>query len=291
MTHTKKTCLERPRRRGAKLTGRAIAADEREVQEVDGLGFEGKRDRWNGYDEREFVKVQQRYAKVDEERKKAKAAKLDSDLRAGNAPNEDSSDEEEAEGGGKEVGTSRNLRLREDTAKYLHNLDDNSAFYDPKSRSMRADPNPKVATSDKTFAGDNFVRFTGDVQKMQEMELHYLKVREGGHLQAEPTRAELLYRAMKEREEEKGEGRRRKILEKYGGAEDGEVGGGVENVYREYDGDGRVLGSVKAVVSRYEEDVLESGHAKVWGSLWKEGKWGYACCGVVERFARCEADQ
>ena len=36
--------------------------------------------------------------------------------------------------------TVRNLRIREDTAKYLYNLDLNSAFYDPKSRSMRENP-------------------------------------------------------------------------------------------------------------------------------------------------------
>ena len=34
----------------------------------------------------------------------------------------------------------RNLRIREDTAKYLINLDPGSAFYDPKTRSMRANP-------------------------------------------------------------------------------------------------------------------------------------------------------
>ena len=39
-------------------------------------------------------------------------------------------------------GSVRNLRIREDTAKYLLNLDPNSAYYDPKSRSMREDPNP-----------------------------------------------------------------------------------------------------------------------------------------------------
>lgn len=31
----------------------------------------------------------------------------------------------------------RNLRIREDTAKYLLNLDVNSAYYDPKSRPGR----------------------------------------------------------------------------------------------------------------------------------------------------------
>jgi len=41
--------------------------------------------------------------------------------------------------------TVRNLRIREDTAKYLRNLDPNSAYYDPKTRSMRDNPNAKGA--------------------------------------------------------------------------------------------------------------------------------------------------
>lgn len=36
--------------------------------------------------------------------------------------------------GGGASGSVRNLRIREDTAKYLLNLDVNSAHYDPKSR-------------------------------------------------------------------------------------------------------------------------------------------------------------
>ena len=36
--------------------------------------------------------------------------------------------------------TVRNLRIREDTAKYLRNLNPNSAYYDPKTRSMRENP-------------------------------------------------------------------------------------------------------------------------------------------------------
>lgn len=67
--------------------------------------------------------------------------------------------------------TARNLRIREDTAKYLWNLDINSAYYDPKSRSMRDNPhinynkNTKndLEPSDVPFAGDNFTRISGDV--------------------------------------------------------------------------------------------------------------------------------
>lgn len=64
--------------------------------------------------------------------------------------------------GGGATGSARNLRIREDTAKYLLNLDPNSAHYDPKSRSMREDPQPYKDPSQKAFAGDNFVRQSGD---------------------------------------------------------------------------------------------------------------------------------
>jgi len=33
--------------------------------------------------------------------------------------------------------TSRDLRIREDTAKYLRNLDTNSAHFDPKARTLK----------------------------------------------------------------------------------------------------------------------------------------------------------
>jgi pre-mRNA-processing factor SLU7 len=44
----------------------------------------------------------------------------------------------------------RNLRIREDTAKFLFNLDPNSAHYDPKTRSLRSNPNPEKDPSQVT---------------------------------------------------------------------------------------------------------------------------------------------
>ena len=62
--------------------------------------------------------------------------------------------------------TVRNLRIREDTAKYLFNLDLNSAYYDPKTRSMRENPFRSTAGPDTAkYPGENFVRRTGDVEK------------------------------------------------------------------------------------------------------------------------------
>lgn len=57
--------------------------------------------------------------------------------------------------------TVRNLRIREDRAKYLYNLDPNSAYYDPKTRAMRDNPMPETAAEDLVFAGDNFIRYVG----------------------------------------------------------------------------------------------------------------------------------
>jgi hypothetical protein len=50
-------------------------------------------------------------------------------------------------------------RIREDTAKYLRNLDLNSAPYDPKSRSMKENPTPHVPPDQAAFLGDNAARF------------------------------------------------------------------------------------------------------------------------------------
>ena len=59
--------------------------------------------------------------------------------------------------------TVRNLRIREDTAKYLRNLDPNSAYYDPKTRAMRKNPYEGQKNENEVdYAGDNFMRVTGD---------------------------------------------------------------------------------------------------------------------------------
>eukprot|EP01049_Picozoa_sp_SAG25_P013767 SAG25_NODE_2226_length_1822_cov_1.362739_4_plen_103_part_01 len=48
MTHKTKDCTERPRKKGAKYTGKNFKDDEL-VEELD-LNFDAKRDAWNGYD-------------------------------------------------------------------------------------------------------------------------------------------------------------------------------------------------------------------------------------------------
>ena len=55
MTHTAKTCIERPRKIGAKYTGKNIGRDET-ISEAQ-LGYEAKRDRWNGYNPNNYRQV------------------------------------------------------------------------------------------------------------------------------------------------------------------------------------------------------------------------------------------
>ena len=64
----------------------------------------------------------------------------------------------------------RNLRQREDIAKYLRNLDPNSAHYDGKSRIMKENPNPSLPENEQLFKGDNFVKFSGDALRVMQHE-------------------------------------------------------------------------------------------------------------------------
>jgi pre-mRNA-processing factor SLU7 len=68
MTHDSKSCMDRPRKVGAKWTNKHIAPDEKiETFELD---YDGKRDRWNGYDASTYAYVIERYEARDEARRK-----------------------------------------------------------------------------------------------------------------------------------------------------------------------------------------------------------------------------
>eukprot|EP00970_Alexandrium_tamarense_P015723 scaffold5437_cov180-Alexandrium_tamarense.AAC.1 len=113
-------------------------------------------------------------------------------------------------GGAQMKVTARDLRIREDTAKYLRNLDPNSAYYDPKSRSMRDNPyanneedaanvqQSQQAAESLGFAGDNFTRISGDAVQLAKTQLFAWdaekKLGSEGvvHVQADPSRAELM---------------------------------------------------------------------------------------------------
>lgn len=308
MTHKKKDCMERPRKTLAKFTGADIAPDEF-VQPDLKLDFDGKRDRWNGYNPADHAAVVEEFEKVEEVKRQIKAQKL----MTGEAdPDEEDEDEDkyvdEVDMPGTKVDskqriTVRNLRIREDTAKYLRNLDPNSAYYDPKTRSMRENPYKGTGKdSDQVdFAGENFVRFSGDTVSHAQAQLFAWEAQNLGvdvHLLAEPTKAEKLKTEYVGKKEEVKSTIQESILERYGGREHLEAPPKAlllaqTEHYVEYSRSGKIIkGAEKPVVcSRYEEDVHTNNHTTVWGSFWKDGHWGYQCCHSLIHNSYCTGDR
>lgn len=294
VTHLKKDCLERPRKIGAKFSNANIAFDEF-VQPNLVQAYDGKRDRWAGYDPANHREIVEEYQKIEEAKREMKAQRLKDNPDA----DESSEDEDEdkyvdgADMPGTKVDskqriTVRNLRIREDTAKYLRNLDPNSAFYDPKTRSMRENPNPRKNPEDVEFAGENFVRYTGDTHKHAQAQLFAWDAHSKGvdvHTFAEPTKLELLQKEYDSKKEEIKSSVKDSVLDKYGGEEYLQAPpkqlllAQTEN-YVEYSRDGRIIKGVEKQIirSRYEEDIYPGNHSSVWGSYWNAGHWGFKCC-------------
>jgi pre-mRNA-processing factor SLU7 len=122
-------------------------------------------------------------------------------------------------GGAQMKTTVRNLRLREDTPKYLRNLDLNSAFYDPKSRSMRNNPLPNENPENLAYAGDNFIRYTGDALALAQSQILCWEMQARGEdidVVSNPSQLELVQKQYIEKKKTMEETKKRDLLEKYG---------------------------------------------------------------------------
>ena len=298
MTHKTKDCLSRPRAKGARWTGKDIQADEM-VQDVN-LGWDAKRDRWNGYDASEYRNVVEEYEELEALKQKAKRTE------AGEKGDEDEGDqtkyEEESDMGRQQSSSTRNLRLREDTAKYLLNLDLDSAKYDPKTRSM-VDMGAQADQAAALVAEENFIRASGDAAEFEKAQRYAWETQERGdknkiHIQANPTSGE--YTRKKELEEatSKKVAHRKLLLDKYGGEQHMKRSGLLEAAvaenerYVEYDETGAVKGAPKVEAkSKYPEDVFINNHVSVWGSWWKDFQWGYACCHSTVKNSFCTGSE
>lgn len=295
MTHKKKECMERPRKIGAKFTNAKIAPDEY-VQPNLNPDYDGKRDRWAGYDPAQHQEVIEEYEKIEEAKRQMRAEKLKEDPNASNDEEDEADEDKYADDfdmpgtkvDSKQRITVRNLRIREDTAKYLRNLDPNSAYYDPKTRSMRDNPNPAKPTDETDFAGENFVRYSGDTQTHAKAQLFAWEAYGKGvdvHVLAEPTKLELLQKEYEKKKDEIKSEVKNSVLEKYGGEEHLDAPPKAlllaqTETYVEYSRYGKVIkGQEKPIIrSRYEEDVYINNHTAVWGSYWHNFQWGYKCC-------------
>eukprot|EP01055_Gregarina_sp_Pseudo9_P005285 Gregarina_sp_Pseudo_9__5284@NODE_609_length_2496_cov_6_613350_g575_i0_p2_GENE_NODE_609_length_2496_cov_6_613350_g575_i0NODE_609_length_2496_cov_6_613350_g575_i0_p2_ORF_typecomplete_len373_score75_51Slu7/PF11708_8/2_6e63DUF4148/PF13663_6/0_019_NODE_609_length_2496_cov_6_613350_g575_i0441162 len=243
-THKTLDCLERPRAKGARWTNKDIAPDEYVPEEVI-EDFEAKRDRWGGFQPEAYRLIVEEYnaAEAAEKERKLKAAAKRRALERGERSVSESSSSEEDAGDDSKIKdfdisnapvgtkddrtrtTTRNLRIREDTAKYLINLDLDSAFYDPKTRSMREDPTKGLPTDMREkipYRGDNAIRDTGGSITAKQYEAFAWEAYKHGvdvHQQAHPTQLELTYKEHKKKKTEALSERQKKLLEKYGGTE------------------------------------------------------------------------
>ncbi|XP_065076331.1 pre-mRNA-splicing factor Slu7 [Ochlerotatus camptorhynchus] len=306
LTHKKLDCMERPRKVGAKFNGAKIAHDEF-VQPKIVSDYDGKRDRWAGYDPANHREIVEEYQKIELAKRELRAQKLKENPDMADEEGEDDEDKyvDEVDMPGTKVDskqriTVRNLRIREDTAKYLRNLDPNSAYYDPKTRSMRDNPNPNLKPEETDFAGENFVRYSGDIQKHAQAQLFAWEAHGKGvdvHVLAEPTKLELLQKEYDKKKDQFKDEVKNTVLERYGGEEHLQVPpkalllAQTEN-YVEYNRFGKVVkGEDKPIIrSQYEEDVFLNNHTSVWGSHWKDGVWGYKCCESTIKNSYCVGD-
>jgi pre-mRNA-processing factor SLU7 len=324
MTHKAKDCCERPRKVGAKWTNQDIQPDE-VVKEVN-LDWDGKRDRWNGYDAENHLKLIEQYSKYEQERQRKKkeesllTTSAGKEKKEGVLPKgEDSEGEEDSEHEDEDkkdfldttegpVGvkkdprtrtTIRNLRIREDTAKYLKDLSADAPHYDPKSRSMRA----PIGSKNYNDTTDAFVRQSETVQEFNQLQGFSFTAYEKGqaiHLQALPSQAELVYKKYVEKKEMLNNQNKDSILSKYGDQSsyheiDSRLLHGQTEQFTEFTHDGTLLNFSKTnskniPISKYDEDVYINNHTSVWGSFWENGVWGYACCHQTVKRSYCTGE-
>ncbi|KAI9813854.1 MAG: mRNA splicing protein [Thelocarpon impressellum] len=288
VTHKTKECLSRPRKAGAKWTGKNIEADEL-LQDVE-LGWDAKRDRWNGYDASEYGAVVDEFAELETLRKAA-----------GSPTSPTGSDDETGpadESKLKQPKGTRQLRLREDTAKYLLNLDLDSARYDPKTRSMVDGGAYAADQAAALVAEDNFMRASGDAAEFEKAQRYAWEAQERGgkaaqqHIQANPTSGEFLRKREREEAAQRREQQQKLLLEKYGAQPAPAtlpLQTSESETFTEYDalGQPKSLKAVSSTRSKYPEDVHPHNHTSVWGSWWTRGQWGYECCHSTVKNSYC----
>lgn len=289
-THKTKDCLERPRKVGAKWSGRDIQADEL-LQTVE-TTWDSKRDRSNGYDfDSHTAMLKRTYDRIES-------------LRADKADNNPSqSDDIQPQSMADQTKSNSNshMRIREDTASYLAK-DAGDGTYDPKTRAMKH----LVPSAGTSIDKADFTRGSKDVAEFSKMQAFAWtepttsapsdqtkdKNAFGDvHLQGTPSQAAMIY---KQRQEAKA-AEKASILSKYGDETRNLPSHllEVEATEKTYSKEGTLLTQKQPVKSRYTEDVLSRGHLAIWGSWYdKEANaWGYACCKATLKNAYCTASK
>lgn len=185
-SHKRKDCLERPRKVLAKYSCTKLASDDIAPVEMNRKNFEAKRDRWSNF-------VADDYSVEPDRKRFAYAAASSSKLII--------------KPGDSEAFSVANLRVREDTAKYLVDLSGDGAHYDPKSRSMR-----------DTSGRDEFVKVSGDAERLVKLrrELAWDRTRGSTTEVSNPTEVALKAKQQSAAKQAEVDARRKELEQKYG---------------------------------------------------------------------------
>ena len=319
ISHKTKECMERPRKQGAKWTGKGIAADEY-ISKVD-VGFEGKRDRWNGYDPRDHQRVVETYERAEKFRETQKlvvpldSKEADNDVNAEKAANDENEDlygdDMDQPGQGFDTAgriSARNLRIREDTARYLRKTEEGGE-YNPKSRGTKEIKRKRFDEEANDGVNAGFQRpqvkiLSKDANEFNDLQLFAYKSNETNETefsaQANPTETILRHKEFLKKGAEEREKKKNSIIEKYGAdvftkkelpqellisQED----------YIEYDENGKLISSGSKTIprSRYQEDIYLNNHTSIFGSWYCKdtNSWGYKCCHSITKNSYCTGEE
>lgn len=165
---------------------------------------------------------------------------------------------------------------------------------------MRENPNKDVHPSQLAYAGDNFVRYTGEVTHVNQLQLFCWEASEKGlgvHLQAAPSETEKKYKQFTEKKDVITTEINKSILEKYGGAEylvapPKEIlygASGESEAYVEYSKSGDVIKGIEKAIprSKYTEDGKSSAKREKEKARDREREREKECCGTGHSLTCC----
>lgn len=332
MSHKASDCIERPRKVGAKYNGLDMKDDE-EVKEIR-TTWDSKRDRWNGFDAEEYRSVVAKYEEkeklkqekdneeVELEKKKSegkhedkepatdKKQKTTKDQYGLDSLNSDDDDDDsDLDSKTKSGPAIRTLRVKEEKARYLQDLSEDAAVFNPKSRTLRSEEDGVI-----NERGQFIRRLTGKAEEHSRYRKLADEAAENGgtiHMEKGPTASLLKFKELEKARRQEDEKLRSSLLDKYGGQEyldknrPQEVDEAPNDKYIEYTETGEIIKKNSAekeesvdqdketeksesiAKSKYEEDVYPGNHTSIWGSYWKDSKWGYACCHSLLKQSYC----
>ena len=238
LDHLRRDCVERPRKILLTQPGNFnLSAGKEKISKK--VNYDKKRDHWASFDAGVgFERVLDTWEATEEISRSVPSSKPPAPLFRFDAPVKLDPVTEMKEDITRT--NTANIRIREDRAGYLNDLDADASLYNPKSRRLHAE-------------GDDFV-----------------KAGEGGGLVSQPTLAEKNEKMIKIKKEQEALRKRQQLELVYG-----EISRDVINVEPVETQKASVIQIEQKIVKSVKSD-----HSEIFGSFFNKSlqKWGFACC-------------